>query len=123
MASKTTLDTLYIVNDSANKVSLDITVGTEGQTSLLNLKLNKKSMVENHKGNLNKYQIGQNNELVGKVLKITAVITDTSRITNLTFLNIKISGGVLPRNYPLYKTVANEGDTAEYNCHIEFFKP
>lgn len=123
MASKTTLDTLYIVNDSTKKLSIDITVGDEEQTSLLTLKLGKKSILENHKGNLDKYQIGQNNELIGKVLKITAIITDTSRVTNLTFLNIKISGGVLPRNYPLYKTVANEGDIAEYNCHIEFFKP
>jgi hypothetical protein len=123
MASKTTLDTLYLVNDSTKKISIDITVGDEGQTSLLTLRLDKKSIIENHKGNLDKYQIGQNNELIGKVLKINAIITDTSRVTNLTFLNIKISGGVIPRNYPLYKTVVSEGDSAEYNCHIEFFKP
>lgn len=68
-------------------------------------------------------EIGNNSELNGKKLKIVATISDTSRKTNLTFLNIKINGGVLTRNYPLYKTVENEGDAADYYCNIEFYKP
>lgn len=123
MSSKTTLDTLYLINSTTRKVNLDITVGDEGQTSLLTVRLNKEIIEENHSGNLTKCTIGKNNELNGKVLKIEVTIADTSRKTNLTFVNIKLSGGVLTRNYPLYKTVNNEGDSADYYCHIKFFKP
>lgn len=123
MATKTNLNTLYLVNDSTKKVNLEITVGEEGQTALLTVRLGRKIIQENHSGNLSNLEIGKSNELNGKVLKITATITDTSRKTNVTFLNIKISGGVLARSYPLYKTVENEGDSANYYAVIEFYKP
>lgn len=123
MATKTNLNTLYLVNDSTKKVNLEITVGEEGQTALLTVRLGRKIIQENHSGNLSNLEIGKSNELNGKVLKITATITDTSRKTNVTFLNIKMSGGVLARSYPLYKTVENEGDSANYYAVIEFYKP
>lgn len=123
MSTKTNLNTLYLINDSSKKVNLEITVGDEGQTSLLTVRLDRKIIQENHAGNLADIEIGKNNELNGKVLKITATITDTSRKTNVTFLNIKMSGGVLARSYPLYKTVENEGDSANYYAVIEFYKP
>lgn len=123
MATKTNLNTLYLVNDSTKKVNLEITVGEEGQTALLTVRLGRKIILENHSGNLSNLEIGKSNELNGKVLKITATITDTSRKTNVTFLNIKMSGGVLARSYPLYKTVENEGDSANYYAVIEFYKP
>jgi hypothetical protein len=104
-------------------VNLEITVGDEGQTSLLTVRLDRKIILENHSGNLANIEIGKNSDLNGKVLKITATITDTSRKTNVTFLNIKMSGGVLARSYPLYKTVENEGDSANYYAVIEFYKP
>lgn len=122
MATKTNLNTLYLVNDSTKKVNLEITVGEEGQTALLTVRLGRKIILENHSGNLSNLEIGKSNELNGKVLKITATITDTSRKTNVTFLNIKMSGGVLARSYPLYKTVENEGDSANYYAVIEFYK-
>ena len=123
MPTKTNLNTLYLINDSTKKVNLEITVGDEGQTSLLTVRLDRKIIQENHAGNLDNIEIGKNSELNGKVLKITATITDTSRKTNVTFLNIKMSGGVLVRSYPLYKTVENEGDSANYYAVIEFYKP
>ena len=123
MDSKTTLDTLYLVNTTGRKVNLDIKVGDQGQTSLLTVRLEKNILIENHQGNLMNLEIGKNNELNGKALKMEITITDTSKKTNLTFVNIKVSGGVLSRNYPLYKTVDKEGDSADYYCHIDFFKP
>ena len=123
MASKTNLDTLYLVNDKNRKVKLNITVGDEGQTSMLTVRLNKTVLIEDHEGNLIDCEIGNNSELNGKKLKIVATISDTSRKTNVTFLNLKINDGVLTSNYPLYKTVENEGDAADYYCNIEFYKP
>ncbi len=122
MTTKTNLNTLYLINDSTKKVNLEINVGDEGQTSLLTVRLDRKIIKENHEGNLTNIEIGKNSDLNGKVLKITATITDTSRKTNVTFLNIKMSGGVLARSYPLYKTVENEGDSANYYAVIEFYK-
>lgn len=123
MESKTTLDTLYLVNTTRRKVNLDIKVGDQGQTSLLTVRLEKAVLIENHQGNLMNFEIGKNNDLNGKALKMEITITDTSRKTNLTFVNIKVSGGLLSRNYPLYKTVDKEGDSADYYCNIDFFKP
>ena len=123
MSTKTNLNTLYLINDSTKKVNQEITVEDEGQTSLITVRLDRKIIKENHAGNLANIEIGKNSELNGKVLKITATITDTSRKTNVTFLNIKMSGGVLARSYPLYKTVENEGDSANYYAVIEFYKP
>jgi hypothetical protein len=123
MSTKTNLNTLYLINDGTKKVNLEITIGEEGQTSLLTVRLDRKNMKENQAGNLANIEIGQNNELNGKVLKITATITDTSKKTNLTSIKIKMSGGVLASNYELYKTVENEGDSANYYAVIEFYKP
>lgn len=123
MATKTNLNTLYLVNDSSKKVNLEITIGDEGQTALVTVRLGKKIILENHTGNISNLEIGKSNELNGNVLKITTTITDTSRKTNLTFLNIKMLGGVLTRSYPLYRIVENEGDSANYYAVIEFYKP
>lgn len=123
MQTKTTLDTLYLINDSKRIVSIEIVVGDEGQTSSLSISLDNKNIVSNHVGNLPKTAIDENNLLHGKKLKIQATITDTSKETNVTSLNIKLSGGFLIRNYSLYKMVDSDGDSADYYCNIDFFNP
>ncbi len=123
MATKTTLDTLYLVNSGNRKISLEIVVGDEGQTSLTNVKLETTSIAFEHRGNLEKTEIGKNLDLNGKTLRIIATVADTSKKSNLTSINIKISGGFLARSYPLYKLVDTEGDSADYVCNIEFYNP
>jgi hypothetical protein len=123
MSTKTTLDTLYLINNTRRNVSLELNIGAQGQKSLTTVRLNNNVVVENLDGDLLKTKIGLNADLKGKILKIVCTITDTSRITNLTFLNIKITGGVLTRSYPLYKTVDSEGESVDYYCFIEFYKP
>lgn len=121
--TKTTLDTLYLINDSNRKVTIEISVGEQAQTSMLSMNLDNVNIIENHSGNLEKTIIDSNKVLHRKKLKIIATITDTSRDTNVTFLNIKLSGGFLTQNYPLYKMVSQEGESVNYYCHIEFFNP
>lgn len=123
MATKTTLDTLYLVNDSNRIVSIEITVGDQGQTSSLSISLDKEEIISNHIGSLPKKGIKENKLLNGKNLKIQATITDTSKETNVTSLHVKLSGGFLIRNYPLYKMVDQEGESADYYCNIEFINP
>jgi hypothetical protein len=104
-------------------VAIEITIGDQGQTSALSIALDQDNIVTNHVGNLPKTIIKENKLLHGKNLKIQATITDTSKETNVTSLNIKLSGGFLIRNYPLYKMVDQEGDSADYYCNIEFINP
>lgn len=120
MANNTTLDTLYLIDNSNKTVSIEILIGDQGQTSTLSMSLENEDIIVNHHGNLPKTGIMKNKFLHRKNLKIQATIADTSRETNVTSLNIKLSGGFLPRNYPLYKMVDQEGDSADYYCNIEF---
>lgn len=120
MKTKTTLDTLYLITDSNKMITIEIIVGDEGQTSTLNMYLDTEEIVSNHPGNLLKTPIGENKLLHKKNLRIQATIADTSKKTNVTSLNLKISGGLKIKSYPLYKKVDEEGDSADYYCNIEF---
>ncbi len=80
-------------------------------------------ITENHPGNLEKTILGLNKNLNGKRLTIVATIADTSRETNTTSLLIDIRGGFMSASFPLAKVVEKEGQSADYLCLIEFFKP
>jgi len=121
--ANTTLDTLYIVNASSNDVTLEVNAGAAGQTSDMTVRLDNDIIVENLAGDFQEKAIGANNQLNGKKLSIVATIADTSGETNLTSLTIHLKGGVTPVVFPLAKTVDNDGESADYLCLIEFFKP
>ncbi len=120
---KTTLDTVYTVNNSGNQVTLEINAGAAGQTSDMTIMLDETVIVKNHAGNFSQKVIGTNSTLDGKKLSIVANIADTSKQTNLTSITIHIRGGLSPVDLPLSKTVAKEGDSVDYLCLIEFFNP
>lgn len=119
----TTLDTLYIVDNSDRDITIEIRVGMEEQTGLLTVRLNDETIVQNHSGNFPETVLGTNSSLSGKQLTVVATIADTSRTTNFTSLTICLSGGPLNHDFPLFKTVDNEGESADYLCLIEFFRP
>ena len=119
----TALDTLYIVDDSNNQVTLEVNAGAQGQTSDMTIKLDNNSVAKNITGDFIETSIGTNRQLAGKVLRIVATIADTSRDTNFTSLTIHLKGGEENNDFPLSKTVSSEGDSADYICRIEFFKP
>ena len=122
-AENTALDTLYIVNASDNKITLEINVGAEEQTGDMTIKLDNDIIVENHAGDFPETTIGTNKSLNGKKLSIIATIADTSRKTNFTGLGIHLKGGITPNDFNLAKTVDEEGASVDYLCLIEFFKP
>lgn len=119
----TNLDTLYILEDSDNKVFLEINVGAAGQTSDMTIRLDNALVVKEHPGDFPRTSLGTNKSLNGKKLGIVATIADTARDTNFTSLTIRLSGGLAPADFPLSKTVDAEGQSADYLCLIEFFKP
>lgn len=119
---KTALDTLYFVNDKDTDISLEIITGSVGQTSTIHAEINGVFDREAN-GQLTETVIGNNKTLKGKNLIVTCAITDTSRETNYTELIVRLKGGMFYKEYPLYATVEEEGDTVVYVCVIRFFKP
>jgi len=119
----TTLDTLYVVNDSTGNITLEVNAGAEGQTSDMTIKLDDKIIAQNLAGDFPETVIGTNKKLNGQKLTIVATIADTSQETNLTSLTIHLKGGVGHADFPLSKTVDDEGASVDYLCLIEFFDP
>jgi hypothetical protein len=125
MATKkrTALDTLYFVNDSTKSVTLEIITGGEGQTSKMTIDVDNDIVVKNHPGIFALKAIGTNKSLQGKVLTIVCTIADTSRDTDFTEMRIRLNGGIIFMEFPLFAVVENEGDSVNYTCLITFFKP
>lgn len=120
---RTALDTLYFVNESNKKVSLEIITGGLGQTSTFDVEIEGILDIKNAHGNIPQTVISDNKTLNGKILIISCTITDTSRDTNYTELRIRLNGGIMFLEYPLFANVENEGDTVDYRCVIRFFNP
>jgi len=120
---RTTLNTLYILDGSDNEVELEVNVGDVGQTSDMSIDLDGKILADKIAGDFEKTSLGTNKQLHGKKLNIVATIADLSRETNLTSLTIHLKGGIEPNDIPLFKTVDDEGDSADYMCVVKFFDP
>lgn len=119
---KTSLDTLYFVNKTNKKISIEIITGGIGQTSTINASIDG-IFDENANGYLPETIINSNKNLEGKTLIISCTISDTSREINYTELRIRLKGGLLYAEYPLFASVENEGDTISYRCIIRFYNP
>jgi hypothetical protein len=125
MATKkrTAIDTLYFVNNSSLAISLEVITGSVGQTSKMTISLDDEMITKNHPGRFPETIIGTNKTLEDKVLTIVCTIADTSRETNLTEMRIRLNGGIMFMEFPLFATVAEEGDSTNFTCFITFFKP
>ena len=121
MADKTSLNTVYLVTGSS-PVTLEIIIGAIGQTAKTIASIGKKIIVDDYKGSLPEKEIGNAEELDGRVLYINTIIADTSRDTNFTEMILRLRGGVTFREYVLNKEVKEEGDAQPYDCIIEFIK-
>lgn len=120
---KTALDTLYFVNDTNKNITLEAITGDIGQTSRMTIGLDNEEIAKNHDGSFPETVLGSNKDLKGKVLTIVCTIADTSRNTNFTELRLRLKGGIIFQEYPLFAEVENEGDSVKYTCLITFFKP
>jgi hypothetical protein len=121
---KTALDTLYFVDNSEDKdVTLEIITGGINQTSTIDAEIDNIIIIDSAHGYVPPKIIGKNKNLIGKILIISCTITDTSRDTNFTELRIRLNGGIIFIEYPLFAEVENEGDSINYRCVIRFFNP
>jgi hypothetical protein len=117
------LDTLYFVNESNKTVTLEVITGGVGQTSKMSVYIDDDPVKENHPGMLPTTNLGLNKALQGKILTINCTIADTSRETNFTEMRIRLNGGIIFMEYPLFANVEEEGGSVNYTCLITFFKP
>lgn len=120
---KTALDTLYFVNSSNKNVTLEAITGGVGQKSRMTVTLEGQDVVRNFDGSLPETIIGSNKDLQEKALTVVCTIADMSRDTNFTELRLRLKGGIMFQEYPLFAEVENEGDSVKYVCLITFFKP
>ncbi len=123
MEDRTSLDTLYLVNRTNQKVSLEIITGGIEQTSTINAEIDDIKVVDGVNGYLPETVLGKNKDLNGKILIVACTISDTSRNTNYTELILRLRGGMTFREYHLFATVENEGDSVSYICIIHFYNP
>lgn len=121
--NRTALDTLYMVNDSDNTITLEVITGPEGQTSDTTIEIDDATIAENHAGNFPSTEIGSNKALEGKLLTVICNIADTSQDTNFTEMKVLLGGGISDHEFPLSATVDSPGDSVNYTCIIKFFKP
>jgi hypothetical protein len=119
----TALDTLYVLNNTSNDVTLEILMGDKGQSFDLSVTLDDNILANHKPSDFLEKVIGTNSNLNGKVLRVAANIMDLSKETNLTTLTITLKGGKANRKFPLAKSVNAEGESVDYACRIEFFIP
>ncbi len=115
------LATSYLIGNNSNPVQLTLIVGPNGQTGSSTIQVNGNYLKSAYRGDLFNFPIGTNNDLVGKNLVVTTVISDTNNapMNNQTELILKLKGGIVIRDFALSKE-AEEGGTATYLCYFNF---
>ncbi|SIS83695.1 hypothetical protein SAMN05421788_1011509 [Filimonas lacunae] len=122
MATRTALDTVYLVNDTGKDVSLEIIIGAIGQTASSSIELDDQVLIADQKGSLPEMKVGINQLLSNKELRVISTVTDTSQDSNYTEMILRLRGGVVFREYVLSKTVDENGESVPYLCIIKFYK-
>ena len=120
--SQTTLNTAYFLNGTLENITLELLISTKGQTSTSVISLDDIPINESPlKGDVF-LTLGSNAKLDKKVLRITTIITDTSRESIHTGIIVKIQGGLGDKEFPLQEDVLEEGDSVVYSIIIRFKK-
>lgn len=118
--NSTILNTVYVVDDSNNEVTLEVIAGEDGQQSDMDITLDNKILADKIPDSFPETAIGKNKKLQRKTLRIRVIITDVlPDDSNVTSLTIILKGGGLDATFPLGKTVGQNG-SAQYICKIEF---
>ena len=120
--SQTTLNTAYFLNGTNENITLELLISPPGQTSTSVISLDDIPINESPlKGDVF-LTLGSNAKLDKKVLRITTIVTDTSKESNQTGVDVIIKGGVVDKEYPLQEVVLSEGDSVAYSIIIRFKK-
>ena len=115
-----TLNTAYFLDSSDNIISLELLISAPGQTSTSVVSLDDIMITELLlKGDV-LLPLKSNKQLNQVTMRITTIVTDTSRESNHTGVIVKLSGGLIEKEIPLQEEVAQEGDSVVYSIIIRF---
>lgn len=115
-----TLNTAYFLDSSDNIISLELLISAPGQTSTSVVSLDDIMITELPlKGDV-LLPLKSNKQLNQVTMRITTIVTDTSRESNHTGVIVKLSGGLIEKEIPLQEEVAQEGDSVVYSIIIRF---
>lgn len=110
----------YEVDSSNRKVTLTVKIGYR-QNALSTVRINEKQVNSDFVRSF-KIDLGTNQELIDKELKMTTVVHDISEDTNTTSVKVILTGGVGDFEDLMKKTVSSHGDMVTYTVNIGFFK-
>ncbi len=119
-------DDIYLIGNFKRKINLEIIAGPFGQSAKMIVEIDGKPAIPGepeHIGNFPQTSLGLDTKIHRKVVSIIATITDLSKDTNYTSLELIFTGGLTTKTYSLNKIVDEEGQSADYICFIEFFDP
>jgi hypothetical protein len=114
------LDKLYKLKNDGSDIVLDVIFGDIGQSPDTTVKLNTKELLSEFKQSVNGLLIGKDEDLKGKVLRVTGNVADISKKTNKISLDFMVNGGVKELGKKFSVTVADEGEIVIFSLVIRF---
>lgn len=108
------LKTDYTV--AAGEIFLTIIIG-DAQIGASYLSINGEKIAA---GQIKNQKIGDGAELKTKTLLVKTIVSDVNNKTNRTSVTYQLKGGVKDCTYGLEATVANEGDSINYEAEFKF---
>ena len=100
-------------------VAVEIFIG-HGQVGDTTIYLGNEKIVENKKGNF-EHNLGRGENLNGKSLFCSTIVSDVRSETNNTSVTYKIHGGVNPYEQIMQETVESQGDVVFYTATFTFY--
>jgi hypothetical protein len=109
----------YKVDESDNMISMNVFPGDTGQASLTDVYMDNNKLIAGIEGNIDAFELGTNIGLLAKTLDVYCIVTDITGDlqTNLRF---QLTGGVVPYEYVMQRTVLSRGNSVVYKISILF---
>lgn len=122
-ADESTSDTALYETIPANtdSIILQVIPGDSGQSSVTDVYLNNRIIMDGHLGRITNKDMGTNNNLRGKILDIYTAITDIVGAPDRTSFWMQLKGGIKIYENSMSKTVSVQGSTVVFHMTIIFF--
>jgi hypothetical protein len=113
------MDKEYELKNNGSKITLDVIVGVKGQSPDLKVKLGGK-VLQKFKQSIKGFEIGSDNEIEGKVLKVVGNIADTADDSKQITATVKVKGGTRVLSQKFNVEVEDDGEQVDVILTIRF---
>src|SRR5688572_20115166 len=115
------LTDIYLVNESDKDILLNLKIGPAMVKAVSNVKLESKTLLSEHEGQISNLKAGTNKTVNAKFLTIKTVATHILGQPRNIQLELEIKGGIETVSYPpLRAQIKNDGDTIFFEIEIFF---